>query len=65
MTTSSNKTPGNTPKPSGEHWRELSAVLPELTIEQFGEWMDEQLAGLDKDLAKYITKVSLRKSLRS
>ncbi len=63
MTTSNNniKTP---PKPNDEHWRELIAVLPERTVEHFGEWMDEQLAILDVDLAVHITRVSLRKSLR-
>lgn len=64
MTTSSNNSTHEVPKPSAEHWNELIAVLPEQNIEQFGDWMDEQLAALDADLDKYVTKVSLRKSLR-
>ncbi len=63
MTTSNKNTP-SVPKPCGEHWRELIAVLPEQTLEQFAEWMDEQLATLETDLAQHITQVSLRKSLR-
>ena len=64
MTTSSNNSTHEAPKPNAEHWNELIAVLPEQNIEQFGDWMDEQLAALDAELEKYVTKVSLRKSLR-
>jgi hypothetical protein len=64
MTTSSKKNTHEAPKPSAEHWNELIAILPEQTVEQFAEWMDEQLASLDADLQKYVTRVSLRKNLR-
>ncbi len=64
MTTSSKKTTHAVPKPNTEHWNELIATLPEQSVEPFGDWMDEQLTLLDTELEKYVTKVSLRKSLR-
>lgn len=64
MTTSSKNTTHEAPKPSGEHWNELIATLPEQSVEQFGTWLDAQLAELDAELEKYVTKISLRKSLR-
>lgn len=63
MTSSDHRNP-DAPRPSGEHWRELTAVLPERTVEQFADWLDNRLAVLEAEQVKYVTRQSLSKSLR-
>ncbi len=63
MTTSSDhRTPA--PQPSGEHWYELTATLPEKSTEAFGKWLDQELDSLEQELEGFVTPQSLRKSLR-
>lgn len=63
MTTSSDhRTPP--PQPSGEHWYELTATLPEKSTEALGDWLDNELRMLEDELERFVTPQSLRKSLR-
>jgi hypothetical protein len=63
MTTSSDyRTPS--PRPDGKHWAELTATLPEKPTQMFGDWLDLELEKLEQGLDKYVTRNSLRKSLR-
>ena len=49
MTTSSDhRTPA--PQPSGEHWYELTATLPQKSTEAFGKWLDQELDSLEQEL---------------
>lgn len=61
MTTSSDSRSPNAPNPKGEHWKELTAVLPERTMDQFSDWIDEQLSVLEAELSSFVTPLS-RKS---
>ncbi len=64
MTTSSDhRTPSN-PRPSGEHWYELTATLSPESKEEFGNWLRSQLECLEYELDSFVTQNSLRKSLR-
>jgi hypothetical protein len=63
MTTSSDhRTPA--PQPSGDHWAELTATLPEEPTQEFGTWLDHALEMLEDELEQFVTPNSLRKSLR-
>ncbi len=61
MTTPTNPT---TPRPTGEHWRELAETLPAERTDEFSRWMEGELETLEKKLAPFVTKNSLRRSLR-
>ena len=68
MTTSSDHQP-STPQPNhklavGEHWYELTATLSHESKEEFGKWLDTELAYLEDDLERFVTPNSLHKSLR-
>ena len=64
MTTSSDYRTPSAPQPSGEHWYELTATLSPESAQEFGDWLSQELAGLESDLESYVTPNSLRKSLR-
>jgi hypothetical protein len=64
MTTSSDHQTQSAPRPSGAHWHELTATLSPKSKEEFGDWLSDQLAGLERELDSYVTPDSLRKSLR-
>ena len=64
MTTSSDHRTPSAPRPSGDHWAELTATLPEVPVEELGTWLDQQLNQLQEELESYVTPNSLRKSLR-
>ncbi|MFK8111951.1 MAG: hypothetical protein AB8B91_07100 [Rubripirellula sp.] len=64
MTTSSDHQTPSAPHPDGEHWAELTATLAEKPTEEFGHWMDQNLAALESELERLVTPNSLRKSLR-
>ena len=64
MPTSSKNPTVSRPNPLGDHWLELSATLSVETKESFSAWLDSELESLESDLAKYVTKNSLAKSLR-
>ncbi len=63
MTTSSDNRSPAAPDPHGEHWVELSRRLP-ASVQTLDAWFDGQLAVLEKKQARFITKRSLKKSLR-
>ena len=68
MTTSSDQQP-LAPQPNenwagGEHWYELTATLSPQSKQEFGKWIDSELAYLEDDLERFVTPNSLRKSLR-
>ena len=64
MTTSSDhRTPTN-PRPSGEHWFELTATLCVESTEEFGDWLSQELDELVDSLDTYVTPNSRRKDLR-
>ncbi|QDS91289.1 hypothetical protein FF011L_00180 [Roseimaritima multifibrata] len=64
MTTSSDNRTPSAPRPNGEHWAELSQTLPTSSVAQLSDWFDTQLAVLEERQAHFITKRSLKKSLR-
>ncbi len=63
MTTSSDNRTPSVPRVAGEHWDELTRRLPK-SVERLDAWFDGQLAVLEKKQARFITKRSLKKSLR-
>ena len=63
MTTSSDNRTPSAPRPSENHWKELTARLPE-SVQTLDQWMDQQLVELEESYEDYVTKASLRKSLR-
>ncbi len=67
MTTSSDHNsskPTAVAQPCGVHWEELTARLPAAAKQRLSDWMDEQLAALEKSQARFTTSRSLMKSLR-
>jgi len=63
MKTSSDHRSPSEFRPTDAHWQELTARLP-MTVGKFGEWMDDQLQLLEKSHQDFVTRRSLRKSLR-
>jgi len=63
MTTSSDHRTPPAPQPSGEHWYELTATLSAESTEEFGDWLSQELAGLENKLDLYVTPNSLCKGL--
>lgn len=63
MTTSSDNRTPSVPRPAGKHWDELTRRLPK-SVERLDAWFDGQLAVLEKKQSAFITKRSLKKSLR-
>ena len=63
MTTSSDHRTPSAPQPSGEHWYELTATLSPESTEEFGDWLSQELLGLETELDSYMTPRSLRKGL--
>ena len=59
-------TPTNptTPRPTGEHWRELAATLSPERTDELSRWMECELQTLEQRLSAYVTGNSLRRSLR-
>ncbi len=57
------KTPA-APRPEINHWSELSARLTVAATEPLSNWLDAQLADLEKSQERFITGRSLLKSLR-
>ena len=54
MTTSSEQTTTNAkPRPSGDHWFEMTATLCRDQTQQLGQWMDESLRSLESSLERY------------
>jgi hypothetical protein len=49
---------------SGGHWRELTDRLPATKTVQFSDWIDAQLAALEKSQERFMTSRSILKSLR-
>ena len=64
MTTSSNQSVPSAPRPSGEHWNELTAVLCEDSVLALDRWMDEDLNRLVSELDRFVSPNSLKKTLR-
>ncbi len=77
MTTPSNHSNPHAPKPGnnqpgnqqsvgseGLDWHEVTAAVAERPLFEFGDWIDEQLASLESDLAAYVTLGSKNKNLR-
>ncbi len=64
MPASSNHQTPPKPKPSGQHWSELTATLSARKAEAIDDWMDCQLAEMEARLAIFVTPNSLRKSLQ-
>jgi hypothetical protein len=66
MTTSSDNNSKSplAPRPVENHWSELSDRLPAASTRQLGDWLDIQLAVLEKMQERFITGRSLLKSLR-
>ena len=62
MTTSSDHRTPATPKPSGEHWFELTATLSRESTEAFGDWLYDELRQLEDQLEAYVTPNSRRKA---
>ncbi len=62
MTTSSDHRTPTTPKPSGEHWFELTATLSRESTEAFGDWLRDELRLLEDRLEAYVTPNSRRRS---
>lgn len=61
MTTSSDHRTPATPRPSGEHWSELTATLSHESTEAFGDWLCLELRALEDRLEAYVTPRSRRK----
>jgi hypothetical protein len=66
MTTSSdhNSKSPLAPRPSVNHWSELSDRLPVASTADLSNWFDTQLAVLEKSQERFVTGRSLMKSLR-
>ena len=64
MTTSSDHRRPTPPSPSGEHWQELTATLPQQPAEAFAEWLSRQLEELETEQSRFTSPKSLNKSLR-
>ena len=62
MTTSSDHRTPATPRPSGEHWYELTATLCRESTDAFGVWLSDELKALEVQLEAYVTPDSRRKS---
>ncbi len=58
MTTSSDHRTPATPRPSGEHWFELTATLCRESTEAFGDWLSDELRALESQLEAYVTPKS-------
>lgn len=64
MTTSSDNRSPSAPNPNGtNHWQELTERLPG-TVAVLDQWIDEQLEQLEDRYHDFITRTSLRKTLR-
>jgi hypothetical protein len=66
MTTSSDPN-GKAPPTVGvavTHWQELSERLPKTATERLSDWIDDQLAALEKSQERFMTGRSILKSLR-
>ena len=59
-------TPTNptTPRPTGEHWRELAATLSPERTDELSRWLESELQTLELRLSAYVTGDSLRRSQR-
>ena len=69
MTTSSDHHQPSSPnsgqnRASGEHWYELTATLSPQSKEEFGKWIDGELAYLENDLQRFVTPKSLQNQRR-
>jgi hypothetical protein len=66
MTTSSdhNSKSAAATRPNGTHWQELTERLPETAAQQLSDWIDAQLAALEKSQERFMTGRSILKSLR-
>ncbi len=66
MTTSSDNNSKSplAPRPAVNHWTELSERLPVASTERLSDWLDVQLAVLEKSQQRFVTGRSLMKSLR-
>lgn len=64
MTTSSNHQRPTPPPPSGKHWQELTATLPQQPAEAFADWLSRRLEDLEMEQAHFTSPKSLKKSLR-
>jgi hypothetical protein len=65
MTTSSDHNSKSAAATSpGGHWQELTDRLPASKAEQFSDWIDAQLAALEKSQERFMTSRSILKSLR-
>jgi hypothetical protein len=62
MTTSSDHRTPASPRPSGEHWYELTATLSRKSTEAFGDWLTDELKDLECMLDAYVTPRSRLKS---
>lgn len=63
MTTSSNHSTPSAPRPTGEHWNELTATLSAESIETLGQWLSDDLDALTIRLEKYASPQSVLKSI--
>jgi hypothetical protein len=64
MPASSNHQTPSKPRLEGPHWIELAATISCETTEAFADWIDRELAEVDRNFDAYVTPNSLRKSLR-
>ena len=64
MTTSSEQSIPSAPRPGGEHWSELTAVLCEDSVLALDRWMDEDLRRLVTELDRFVSPNSLKKNLQ-
>ena len=64
MTTSSEHQRPTPPPPSGKHWQELTATLPQQPAEAFADWISCQLDELESEQAQFTSPKSLMQSLR-
>lgn len=63
MTTSSNHSTPSAPRPTGEHWNELTATLSAESVETLGQWLSEDLEALTGSLERYASPRSILKSI--
>ncbi len=63
MTTSSKNSTAPTPRPSGEHWNELTATLSAESVESLGKWLSEDLGVLTDTLDRFASPQSVLKSI--
>ena len=64
MTTSSEQSIPSAPRPSGDHWGELTATLCQDSVLVFDEWIDGELRRLEDELDRFVSPNSLKKNLR-